>query len=769
MLRQWDGISPYQRGEVFDTIRIALSESGSDDDRRLIDRELAGWLTDRLAEPPETVDEVGWNSYVAALVEAFGLASSVSLPMTGSLLRDRHTEFKDWTRGLSEEGPGNIRARYLLALAHNQGETRRFLSLWLRLCRDAGADQPTPAEADFHLTIGLLGLRLLPSPDGGATVVEEAEGIIRWAARLPNTQEAHTRFLRRWRVFAEVFPRGSSDWAAMLENNLADHATRPFAAWLREELGIHTPTKVGPAREPARNDTFAVIDEIRKLPWGKAKAKIDQFMAKQERYAQSSGSAYTLSRAFNVLGNALLGMEDRPETPPLAERLAVKVLEHDANDEPSWVLWSKAMRRMGRVKAAEAVLWRACRFMLDKVHVRNVLAESMENEGRVAEAEALYRDTIKRFPADEVAPNALAKLLADNGRAKEAEALYRDTIKRFPTDEVAPSALAKLLADNGRAKEAEALYRDAIKRFPDDPVCRLDLGLLLLDLKRPLKEVQPFLEDLLRMRAPVAGILRRHMDAEQRGQRVPRQQNNQPKLTQSASPSSPMAEPDPDWSTFIASGDALHAEFLLSPALNDPKLLLVTAEKRADLRETAKTMLREAIARAPNNPVVRLIAARYPDVIARTIDADTARRVAGGDFGLRLELALRDKDEEALDYLFEDFHDPGQKAVAACGWLWLNSDSQAHGAEEAAEHLRHWLADDAPKTALPALVHIHDELRERLPFWSRNADRNGFLESWDSLHGDRQRRAQIRALIDIALLGLALAEMSMLADLPVAA
>lgn len=619
-----------------------------------------------------------------------------------------------------------MRTHYLTALAHNQNN-RRLKRVWFGLCDKVGRGRLPEA----YLDIGLMGLRLLPTPDGSAPIAEEAEGLARWADHLDQNQDSRDAFDLQWQAFKEF--HDDRDWRRAAAPLYGRYAKRPFAAWWRDDLAGAAPTNAGLIREPSRDDTFRIFDEIRRLPWNATMPKVERFVAEQERYAQASESAYTLSRAFNVLGNAVLRMENRPEALPLAERLAVMVLDHDANNEPSWVLWSKALRRMGRVQAADAVLWRACRFMQDKVHIRTILAETMESEGRIAEAEALYRDTIKRFRTDDVAPNALAKLLADNGRPKEAEALYRDTVERFP----------------------------------NDPVCRLDLGLLLLDLKRPLAEVQPLLDDLVRLRASEANTLRRHMDAAQRDQPIYRQHDNR---TGRVDPQPrPVAEQDPDWTAFIVSGNALHAEFLLSPVLSDKNLLLMTPEKRDDLRETAKTMLRAAIKRAPNNPVVRLIAARYPDVIAKTIDADTARRVAGGDFGLRLELALRDKDEEALGYLFEDFHDPGQQAVAACGWLWLNPDSGLPGADEAAEHLHGWLAKDVPTTALPALVHIHDELRERLPFWSRDADRNGFLESWDSLQGDKPRRAQVRALIDVALLGLILAEIPMLADLPLAA
>lgn len=157
LLRHGDSINPYQRGTAADAAASALAAHGTAADIALVDGALADWLRSRLAEPPSTVSRIGWNAYIGYLKEAFALAAIRPMPQTGELLRERHRAFEDWTAGLSQEGPGDMRAHYLIALAHNQGTGRGFLGLWLRLCEEAGAGKPYESGADFYLGIGLLG------------------------------------------------------------------------------------------------------------------------------------------------------------------------------------------------------------------------------------------------------------------------------------------------------------------------------------------------------------------------------------------------------------------------------------------------------------------------------------------------------------------------------------------------------------------------------------------------------------------------------------
>ena len=423
VLRHYDTISPYERGDAHDAADMALKERGTPEDRAAADRALAAWLSARIAEPPTVIADTGWNAYVTHLMEGFALAVRLRGPATGALLRDRYEEFDAWTHGLSDEGSGDVRARYLLALAHNQGATRRFLGVWYRLCDGAGR-----SDLDgFYRTVGLLGLRRLPAPDGAPPIAEVLEGLARWARHLPDTAEAREHFLLEWHAVSDGYPLTPESWRLLVAPIASAFAARPFVGWWREDVGItHEAGGIAPIHEPTIADTFELTRRLVVLNGEALDRAVTTFVGWQVRFAEVSRSTYTLERSLNVLGNALL-RKDTPTAVGLALRLAVTALEHAPNHEPSWVLWAKALLRCGRPEAAESVLWRAIERFPDNAVVRTELAEMLEDRERAAEAEVLYRDTITRFPDDDVAPTALAKLLADTGRTQQAEALYRDT------------------------------------------------------------------------------------------------------------------------------------------------------------------------------------------------------------------------------------------------------------------------------------------------------------------------------------------------------
>lgn len=733
LLRSFDSISPLQRGEPHDAALLALRSFGDGGDRTEADRALARWLEERLGEPLATVAEIGWNAYVSEVMEGFSLATRMPGEATGRLLRDRFEEFDAWTRSLSKDGPGDLRLRFLLALAQNQ-TTRRFLGLWYRLCTDCGRGLLPP----IYLTAGITGLQRLPlDADGNPAIAECVEGLARWARHLPDSEDARDRFLMHWRAFTSRHPRKPDAWAALTADARSGLGACPTAAWWREELDLgEIGEQPSPVHRPEKADTDKLIGVIAGGVSPQVGEAVMKFAAWHERYAAASFDLIDLPRAFNRIGNALLRQGTRPAV-ALAERLAVRALDHVPNDENSWVLWAQAVEARGDRAQAEAILWRATRRFPDNAAVRTVLAGMLEQAGRVGEAEALYRETLRILPDNAHARAALAKLLAEHGRAPAAEALYRETLARAPGDDVARNALAKLLADHGRTDEAVLLYRETMERSSDNAVSRLDLGLLLLRLGRR-DEVLPIQEELERLKHTGANTLRAHLEGKVK-----------PQLW------SPRSLPTlPEDVTLPTDAAAIRAGFRLSPALARSDFVLLTTDDVTALREKARALLTEALRGDPNNPVVRLMAHRHRIPGAVPLAREEARRVAARDYGLRLELARGDGDPLALEWLYEDFPDADRRALTACAWLHaLGKAKPSPEALQAAAHLNGWLKAPAAPDLADSLRYLHQRLAKDLhrfvggktPF---------FLSGFGLLPPDA-----IDALIDIALVGLVLAEM----------
>lgn len=744
LFRRGDSISPFERGDPHDAALMALRSLGTVDDHAAADAALAQWLEDRLAEPLAVAAKRGWGAYVGYAMEGFDMAARMPGARVGAVLRDQFDRFDTWTGDLSADGPGDLRLRFLLALAHNQGNKRRFLGLWYALC-DQAENSATP---NLTLSVGLAGLRgLPPDEEGRPRVAEGVEGLCRWARHLPDSEEARERFLMQWRAFTGRHPRKPEAWHRLTADAVETYAGRPFVGWWRDEVGGAEKPRAaaGSATAPTKHDADTLARSITKNPPNNWERDVMAFTARHERYAMTTRDFYALPRGLNIVGNALLRQETRPGF-ILAARLATTALAHVPNHENSWILWAQATAGLGQRDVAESILWQAMERFPADAPIRTALAGMLAKRGRFEEAEALYRQNMQRNPENPHAFTALAGLLADQGCMADAELLLRNALPRFPDNEVVPNTLANLLVRNGQYAEAEALYRKVMERFPHDPVCRLNLGLLLLRLNRR-DDVLPILDELYALERSGAQTLQAHLDGRVRADR------NKPV---SPAPEQPAT---PEWSPLLANGKALRASFILSPALSRPDLLLMTRQRAEELRTQARALLKEALARDPNNPLVRLIARRHRIKGADGIDAARLRTVAGRNFPLRLELALDAGSDQALHWLYQDFDDANHRALTAASWLLVSpyadyteeDDPSPPIAEQSARHLQRWLNQRDNPEADTGLGLLWNELRNRLGR-AVDGDLEGFLDAWQNADP-----GTVRDLLDIALLGMVLA------------
>lgn len=743
LFRRGDSISPFERGDPHDAALMALRSFGTADDRDAADAALAQWLKERLAEPLVVAVKRGWGAYVGYAMEGFDMAARMPGARVGAVLRDQFDRFDTWTGDLSADGPGDLRLRFLLALAHNQGNKRRFLGLWYALC-DQAERSATP---NLTLSVGLAGLRgLPPDEEGRPRVAEGVEGLCRWARHLPDSEEARERFLMQWRAFTGRHHRRPDVWHRLTADAVETYAGRPFVGWWRDQVGGAVRTTVNVSWTPSPNKTNDVVAKLKNLPTTEWEALVRNFINHHEVYASRTHDLESLPRAFNIVGNTLRRQKTRLGF-ALAAQLATTALSHVPNDENSWVLWAQATDGLGQRDVAESILWQAMERFPANAPIRSALAGLLAKRDRVEEAEALHRQTMQRIPNDHYAFTALASLLADQGRMDDALSILRNALPSFPNIDAVSNALANLLVRNRQYAEAEALYRKAMERFPQDPVCRLDLGLLLLQQNRR-DDVLPILDELKALRASRARTLQAHLDGRVRAD--------------SSKPPSPAPEQQasPEWSPLLTNGMALRASFILSPALSRTDLLLMTRQRAEELRTQARELLNKALAHDPNNPLVRLIARRHGIKDAGGIDAARLRTVAGRNFPLRLELALDAGSDKALRWLYQDFDDANHRALTAAGWLLVSpyadytddEDASSPVAEQAARHLQRWLNQRDNPEADTGLGLLWSDLRNRLGR-AVGGDLEGFLDAWQNVVAP----ATIRDLLDIALLGMVLA------------
>lgn len=98
--------------------------------------------------------------------------------------------------------------------------------LWLRICEQAGNQYP-----ESYLSIGLLGLRLLPDRKGMPSERPWLAGLARWAtAQRPQRDE----FSRQWWSLRALYPSTPSHWREAVARTLEQKAVENIPADVRE-------------------------------------------------------------------------------------------------------------------------------------------------------------------------------------------------------------------------------------------------------------------------------------------------------------------------------------------------------------------------------------------------------------------------------------------------------------------------------------------------------------------------------------------------------
>ena len=512
-------IEPYGRAEPPDAARMIFGPLASEDvARRALDQTIAKWLDDRRHQGIPAVEGPALDRMLREVTDAIRIVSVLSLQQTAADFRKRIVLWNSWVERLAEIPGPDVRAALLSTLALTQRVVLKsdvgvnpfgLEPHWLRLCEQAGSQYPSS-----YVSIGLLGLRMLPERKDMPSERPWMAGLARWAsAQKPKLGD----FSRQWWALKVLYPSTPNHWREALADTLRQEWTESLSASVRDfwekDVGLGKPAakdgkavggkrRVSPAPLHVVN---SLLDRIRE-PFHDIASELHNVIAQDERYAEATGDSWYLARAATILGMNLIESapaDEFAERGKLAVELARKALSWASTDVHVWALWRDALEVQDLPEAAELVGWEAIRRFPEDAYLRTQLAGLLARlPGRKDEAESLLRETRDRFPEDPFPVTQLSHLLAQRSDEKaklEAESLLRGLLRRAPDGTVPASQLAYLLArrpDRKSQDEAEGLLRDVLRRFPDGPVASSQLASLLA--KRPDRKSQDEAEGLLR-------------------------------------------------------------------------------------------------------------------------------------------------------------------------------------------------------------------------------------------------------------------------------
>lgn len=520
-------VEPYGRAETPDAARMLFGPlAPGDPARRMLDQALGKWLDERRQEGMPDEEGGRLDRKLREIADAIRIVSLLALPQTAADFRHRYLLWNSWLERLDPSAGPDIRAAFFSTLALMQRRMPKAAagtnplaleSLWLKICEQAGSSYPVE-----YLSIGLLGLRLLPERRDMPSERPWMTGLARWAAaQRPGVQD----FVAQWiplKTLYQVTTPGH--WRSALADTLRQKATESIRSDVRDYwendvgLGKLEPhegsrrTGRGAAVSPAPYHVFTALLDRLDGPLRGFSSELHNLILQNERYAEATGDSWNLVRSANRLGMQLIKTGPRDEWKERgseAVALARKALSWESTNVLSWVLWRNALESQGLYEAAELVGWEAIRRFPEDAFLRTQLARLLVNlSNREDDAESLLRETRERFPRDPFPATQLSYLLKqrpDADSQDEARRLLREVLEVLPGDIVTSSQLAYLLAKSRVPKdqeEAETLLRNVLDHEPGDVVASSQLAYLLAKKRDPqdyeLAEAERLLRDVLK-------------------------------------------------------------------------------------------------------------------------------------------------------------------------------------------------------------------------------------------------------------------------------
>lgn len=436
-----------------------------------LDTALQGWLSRQLLQnalPPEATPK----QYALALTQAGVLMQTLSLPRSVAWCRERAPTLWAWLNRQPSFASRDPRSAFLRALALHQ-TNRDLLPFWMSLCRQGQTR---------WAALALFGLRRMPVNDDGQMpeglptalvggLLDYGLSLHRHAGDAPQKQtEQKRKWLAELDFLSAVYPMSSKNWQARLRDALtvrSQGVVRPVRHWLDERWpAINPPAAAGNGRRPLEAPHW--VDEVQPLlqrfdaQRAQVEPQLSGLMAQNARYAQETGDAYFLVRAYCRLADFLLKSPDHPahtaRDAAWALQLGQQAVHWAPGNHLAWSAVARALDELGDWPGAQTVFWYARRRFPYNPKAHNQLGHALAMRGHVAEGEAVYRAAIRRFPDEHVCWADLGNTLRTAQGPQAALAVYQQAQQRFHDDSVICNSLASVLIELGQAGKArEAL------------------------------------------------------------------------------------------------------------------------------------------------------------------------------------------------------------------------------------------------------------------------------------------------------------------------
>ena len=496
-----------------DEILFRLFHVKDNDAQHALDLAMQAWFKKYWTTPPPAISTSQW---VEVLKNAFFTVQRLNLRESYQWLLRMYSYGCTWLRSLYLNPARDPEAALLRTLALGQKD-QGLLPLWLRFC---GLEEDLPLH---YASIGLLGLRKLPDKDGeppGDLPLTVFRGIVNLAeaisnqSRLRGGKEGEDFWFLECRAIMALYPRKVQYWIDHFYPLIYRSPESVAVKW----LGKIIPELPKRLQRKEHRGNFAQppswfdFKDIRKLledrPLREIRPKLDGFLERHRSYAQQTGDADVLVRAFCGINNAILRQDA-----DLALALVEEAFHWAPYNPFVWTTRAKVEAHRSKRPRAVGLLWEAKRRFPENPIVRSSLANELRKQGKYQVAEVIYRQAMHDFPGDVVCRTGLGEVLKAQNNLEEAEAVYRQTVHDFPDNVVCRTGLGEVLKAQNKLAEAEAVYRQTVHDFPGDVVCRTGLGEVLKaqnklpEAEAVYRQAMHNFHDNVVCRAGLAGVL----------------------------------------------------------------------------------------------------------------------------------------------------------------------------------------------------------------------------------------------------------------------
>lgn len=439
LLSGYARIEPYGRAEVPDAARMLFGPVPADDELRLaFDKAVLKWLDNHRLQGVPDRQPPTLERELREIADAFRLISVLFLPAAMADMRKRFILWNSWIEQLLVDPTVDVRATFLSMLALTQrsvSQTAEFNPfalepLWLTICEQAGSEYP-----ETYLSIGLLGLRLLPEREDTPNERPWMAGLAGWAASQQPSDDAFTDL---WRSLKALYPRAARHWRRAIADMIEQPALKSMPIRLlniwKSDVGFSDADRARArvVEPPPKHKLVSLLAKIGE-PFNRISSEILQVVRNYEQFAEATGDSYFLVTSACNIGMRLIDVDDDfVDRGKLGSRLALKALAWQSSNVFAWALWRDALAAQQEYEAAENVGWETIRRFPNNVQWRNQLSELLISIDRVEDAAAITRESLDRGIEDAATFDLQARLAFHLEGIERAQSILNEGLSRFP-------------------------------------------------------------------------------------------------------------------------------------------------------------------------------------------------------------------------------------------------------------------------------------------------------------------------------------------------